>query len=92
MRPISMIWLTHMKTTVEIAEDLFARTREVAQREGTTLRNLIEEGLRTVLTQREQRASYHWPDLSVGGEGLAPEVEEGGWERVRDRIYEGRGA
>lgn len=81
-----------MKTTVEIAEDLFARTREIAQREGTTLRNLIEEGLRIVLTQREQKASYRWPDLSVGGEGLAPEVEEGGWERVRDRIYEGRGA
>lgn len=81
-----------MKTTVEIAEDLFARTREVAQREGTTLRNLIEEGLRIVLTQREQKASYRWPDLSVGGEGLAPDVEEGSWERVRDRIYEGRGA
>jgi hypothetical protein len=43
--PIAMIWNTHMKTTVEIAEDLFARTREVAQREGTTLRALIEEGL-----------------------------------------------
>jgi hypothetical protein len=33
-----------MKTTVEISEDLFARTREIAQREGTTLRNLIEAG------------------------------------------------
>ena len=86
-----MIWLTHMKTTVEIAEDLFARTREVAQREGTTLRNLIEEGLRFVLTQREKKAAYRWPDLSVGGEGLSPEIEEGGWERVRDRMYEGRG-
>lgn len=80
-----------MKTTVEIAEDLFVRTREVAQREGTTLRSLIEEGLRIVLTQREQKAFYRWPDLSVGGEGLAPDVEEGGWTQVRDRIYEGPG-
>ena|ERR1700726_1524160 len=64
-----------MKTTVEIAEDLIARTREVARREGTTLRALIEEGLRAALAQREQKAAepYHWPDLSVAGEGLAPD-------------------
>jgi len=87
-----MIWLTHMKTTVEIAEDLFARSREVARREGTSLRALIEEGLRTALAQREQKAApYHWPDLSVDGEGLAPELEEGSWEALRDRIYAGQG-
>lgn len=86
-----MIWLTHMKTTVEIAEDLFARTREVAQREGTTLRALIEEGLSVALARREQKTSYQWPDLSVGGEGIAPDIEEGSWEPVRDQIYKGRG-
>jgi hypothetical protein len=80
-----------MKTTVEIAEDLFARSREVAQREGTTLRNLIEEGLRAALARREQQVSYKWPDLSVDGEGLSPEVEEGSWEPLRDQIYVGRG-
>ena len=53
---------------------------------------MSQPGLRIVLTQPEQKASYQWPDLSVGGEGLSPEVEEGGWERVRDQIYEGRGA
>lgn len=87
-----MIWLTHMKTTVEISEDLFARTREVAQREGTTLRNLIEEGLRAALAKREQKSFYQWPDLSVPGEGPVPEIAEGSWESIRDRIYAGRGA
>ena len=87
-----MIWLTHMKTTVEISEDLFARSREVAQREGTTLRNLIEEGLRAALARREQKTPYRWPDLSVQGEGLASDIEEGSWEPLRDRIYAGRGA
>jgi hypothetical protein len=82
-----------MKTTVEISEDLFARTREVAQREGTTLRMLIEEGLRAALARRDQKpASYRWPDLSVDGNGLAPGIEEGSWEPIRDRIYAGRGA
>lgn len=82
-----------MKTTVEISEDLFARSREVAQREGTTLRNLIEEGLRAALARREQKKmQYRWPDLSVQGEGLASGIEEGSWEPLRDRIYAGRGA
>jgi hypothetical protein len=90
--PIWVIWLTHMKTTVEIAEDLFTRAREVAQGEGTTLRNLIEEGLRVALARREQAvAPYLWPDLSVSGEGLAPDIAEGSWELLRDRIYAGRG-
>jgi len=82
-----------MKTTVEIADDLFARTRELAQREGTTLRALLEEGLRVTLARRDQKTTpYRWPDLSVPGEGLDPEIEEGRWEPLRDRIYAGRGA
>lgn len=82
-----------MKTTVDIAEDLFARTREVARREGTTLRALIEEGLQAALSRREKKTtSYRWPDLSVTGEGLDPDIEEGSWEPLRDRIYSGRGA
>ena len=75
-----------MKTTVEIAEDLFARTRGIAEREGTTLRSLIEEGLRAALARREERTTYRWPDLSVDGEGLATDIEEGSWEPLRDRF------
>jgi hypothetical protein len=73
-----------MKTTIEIADDLLARVREIAQREGTTIRALLEEGLQTALARREQKqASYLWPDLSVPGEGLNPEIEEGSWEPLR---------
>jgi predicted transcriptional regulator len=82
-----------MKMTVEIAEDLLARAREVAQREKTTLSALIEEGLQVVLARRERpKASYQWPDLSVTGEGVNPEIEGGSWETLRDRVYSGRGA
>jgi N-acyl-D-aspartate/D-glutamate deacylase len=82
-----------MKTTLEISDDLFARTREVARREGMTLRGLVEEGLRAALARRERKAApYQWPDLSVDGEGLSPEISEGSWEAIRDRIYTGRGA
>jgi hypothetical protein len=83
-----------MKTTVEIAEDLFARTREVARREGTTFRSLIEEGLQAALAHHEQMIArdYVWPDLSVGGDGLAPELGDGSWEAIRSLIYGGHGA
>lgn len=80
-----------MKITVDIAEGLFAQAREVAQREGTTLRDLIEEGLRAALARREQKTSYQWPDLSISGDGLAPDLD-GSWESILDRIYTDHGA
>lgn len=83
-----------MKTTVEIAEDLFARARAVARREGTTLRSLIEEGLQVALPRHEAATArkYDWPALSVGGDGLAPELGDGSWDAIRSLIYGGRGA
>ncbi len=81
-----------MKTTVEIADELFADAREAARQGGTTLRELVEEGLRLSLARRRHPASYRWPDLSFGGEGLQPGIAEGRWETLRDLIYEGHGA
>lgn len=78
-----------MQVTVEIAEDLFARAKEVALREGTTLRSLIEEGLWVALARREEAVARacDWPDLSVAGDGLAPELGDGSWEAIRGLIY-----
>ena len=83
--------VAHMKTTIEIADALLERARKAAQTEGTTLRSLVEQGLRSTLERRETRSGYVWPDLSVDGRGVDPEVEEGGWSRLRDLAYEGRG-
>jgi len=83
--------VAHMKTTIEIADALLERARKAAQAERTTLRSLVEEGLRSTLEQREFRSGYVWPDRSVDGQGVDPEVEEGGWSRTRDLVYEGRG-
>lgn len=80
------------KTTVEIADDLFGRAKEMAGREGTTLRALIEEGLRLALERRQRGESYRLRDASFAGDGLRPEVREGNWAQIRDLIYEGHGA
>ena len=37
-----------MKTTIEIADDLFERVQQVAKNEKTTFRALTEQGLRLV--------------------------------------------
>ncbi len=61
-----------MKTTLELPEPLFAEAKEMARREATTLRALVEEGLRHVLSRRAAPPSaYQLPDRSVGGDGLA---------------------
>jgi hypothetical protein len=77
-----------MKTTIEIADGLLKRARAWAAAEGTTLRELVESGLREVLAARKRQAdAYVLPDRSVGGEGLAPEFATGGWAALADAIY-----
>jgi len=79
-----------MKTTIEIADDLFARAQQVARQEKTTFRALVEHGLRLVLRQKQaQPKRRKWQPVIRGG-GLHPEFRDWNWEKVRDLIYEGR--
>ncbi len=81
----------HMKTTVEIADSLLSAAKRVAEREGTTVRALIEQGLRRVLDERQRREPFALRRASFRGRGLQADVREGSWDRIRERIYEGRG-
>ena len=83
-----------MKITVEIAEDLLCAAKAVAREHRTTLRALLEEGLRWALDQRKRRQAFELRDASFRGKGVQPGVVEGDWFTRRDtiRIYEGRGA
>jgi len=80
-----------MKTTVEIPDALAEEAKDVARREKTTLRALIETGLRQVLRERRRRSPFRLRDASFGGRGLQPEFREGDWQRIRETAYEGRG-
>ncbi len=65
-----------MKTTVEIADPLFAEARREAQRSGATLRELIEAGLRKVLDERQRARTkpFRLRDGSFRGGGAHPGV------------------
>jgi hypothetical protein len=89
--PIFCDMVTHMKTTIEIAPALLLQAKQVAQRDGTTLRQLVEAGLRTVLRAHAPKP-FVLRDARVGGKGLCEEFQDGSWARMRDAIYEGRGA
>lgn len=81
-----------MKTSVEISDNLFTEARRMAQRENSSLRALIEEGLRLVLGQRRaRRGRFRLRKASFKGKGLAPDLARSGWDEVRRRAYEGRG-
>ena len=82
---------SHMKTTIEISDALLDEAKRAAARDDTTLRNLVEQGLRHVLTQRKRREKFRLRKVTVKGKGLHPEVRAGDWNRLRELAYEGRG-
>jgi Arc/MetJ family transcription regulator len=81
-----------MKTTVEIADALLAEARRAAEREGKTLRAILEEGLRTALERRRQGRRFRLRKASFRGRGLQPGFATAGWPELRDAAYEGRGS
>jgi hypothetical protein len=80
-----------MKTTVDIADGLFARAKKHAKRTGRPLRALIEDGLRRVLeTESAERTRFRLIDRSVGKAGAKNPLENWSWQDLRDEIYGGR--
>lgn len=83
---------SHMKTTIHIADSLFDEAKKVAQQDRTTLRALVEEGLRKVLRDRGERrpGGFKLRPASFKGQGLNPGLEGAEWARILDISYEGR--
>jgi len=83
--------MSRLKTTVEIPGSLNEEAKAAARRDKTTLRALIETGLRQVLHERRRRASLRLRDASFGGRAFQAEFREGDWQRIREATYAGRG-
>ena len=77
-----------MKTTVDITDSLLAQAKQLAAARSTTLRQIIEEGLRNVI-ETKQRRPFRLRDGSFGGQGMLRKMT---WDEIRDEIYQGRGA
>jgi hypothetical protein len=80
-----------MKTTIEISDPILIKARQLAARQGTTLRALIETGLRQVLAEQRKPVQFRLRRVTFKGNGLRPELQGAGWDRLREMAYEGHG-
>ncbi len=79
-----------MKTTVEISDGILDDARKVAAREKTTVRALIEAGLRREIQERRRAGRFRLRRASFSGHGLRPELAGAAWDQIRDLAYESR--
>ena len=78
-----------MKTTIEIPDALFAKSKIYAAEHGLAFRELVEAGLRQVVDSKRARAQpFRLRKAAFKGRGL---ISGGDWQDIRRAIYEGRG-
>ena len=73
-----------MKTTLEIADPLLREARKIATRDNTTLRALVEQGLRQVVAEKKKEEPFRLRDASFKGDGLHPDVANLNWQEILD--------
>jgi hypothetical protein len=76
-----------VKTTVELPDELLRAAHRTARREGTTVKSLLEEGLRLALARHLDTAVPGLRDASVDGNGLRPEFRAASWAEIRNAAY-----
>ena len=80
-----------MKTTIDIADPVLREARTLAANQGTTLRALVEQGLRHVIAEQKHRKPFRLRLVTFGGEGLRPELRDATWdENSRSFLPKGR--
>ena len=81
-----------MKTTVELSDGLLRQAKRVALKERTTVKALIERGLRLVVANQKTSRPFTLRRASFRGDGLVSGQSLQDWSAVRDAIYSERGA
>jgi hypothetical protein len=79
-----VIWV---KTTIDIATGLLMEAKERARRDQTTLRELVERGLRTVLSEPEVSTRPPFKPVTGRLEPL-PGVDPYDWDAILDSVYD----
>ena len=77
----------NMKTTIDITDGLLAEAKKVAARKHTTVRALVEDGLRLVLEREQQADAFTLRDGSVAGRGLRPAAQRAGHDAWLEAVY-----
>lgn len=81
----------HMKTTIQISDSLFEEAKKLASQEHISLKVLVEEGLRRVISEKKKKGLFRLRKASFKGNGLQHQFADASWEKIRDEAYKGRG-
>ena len=77
---------THMKTTIDISDDLLLRAKKRAQERNTTLRRVVEDALVGEL-DRELTPKKSGGMIVIDGNGLSEEFQNDDWETISNASY-----
>lgn len=77
-----------MKTTIDINDMLLERAKRHAKDTGRTLRSVVEDGLREVLSRPKPVKPYKLEDHRYGDPNGPNPLENYTWAELRDLIYE----
>ncbi len=80
-----------MKTTVYIPDTILKEARRIAALEHTTVKALVEEGLRRIIDDRKQKKTFRLRKATFKGNGLQADIAGASWEKIREISYQGRG-
>jgi hypothetical protein len=84
--------VSHMKTTIQIPDSLFEEVRKLARQEHTTIKVIVEMGLRRIVSERKRRSQFRLRKATFKGAGLQPHLAGAAWDQILQLTYEGRGA
>ena len=73
---------THMKTTIDLSDALFAAAKAHAARHDTTLRALIEQSLARTLRESGRERPFKLRDAGVRGKGLTKDARAQPWAAI----------
>jgi len=76
-----------MKTTIELPDSLLDEARAAARQDKTTMRDLVEQGLREVLARRSQRQPFKLRDASRRGQGVQADFRGATWQDILEAGY-----
>jgi hypothetical protein len=81
-----------MKTTVELPDGLLRQAKRIALKERTTVKALIERGLRVVVAEQKRASGFTLRKAAFRGDGLVTGRSLQDWAAIRDLMYAERGA
>lgn len=82
--------LLHMRTSIDVPDPLLRRAKKIARDRRVTLRELLLEGLRSVVERQGTPAEHHMQDCSFGEGGLVDGLSWSDTDRMNELVYEDR--